>query len=189
MIFVSDLFRLWAVARMVEPSWAAAQLVNYKSKFLHRNSEKRTTINIQISRKHQYPDLAKPSFRILTKIQLRNLNQTSVANFRILTKPCDQSLNKSLALCPNLSFQICNKLLPTRSSSSTSATATTSTSFELASSHARVTSIKFTKRQLVSEWVSQSVSEWQAFPMIGLESDKNSFGAFFHQKKYHQRWR
>jgi hypothetical protein len=38
-------------------------------------------------------------------------------------------------------------LLPTRSSS---ATVTTSTSFELASSHARVTSIKFTKQ----EWVS-----------------------------------
>ena len=28
MIFVSDLFRLWAVATMVEPSWAAAQLAN-----------------------------------------------------------------------------------------------------------------------------------------------------------------
>ena len=46
---------------------------------------------------------------------------------------------------------------------------TTSTSFELASSHARATSIKFTKQQLVSEWVSY----WQAFPMIGLGSDKN----------------
>ena len=36
--------------------------------------------------------------------------------------------------------------------SSTSTTVTTSASFELPSSHARVTSIKFTKRQLVSEW-------------------------------------
>ena len=43
--------------------------------------------------------------------------------------------------------QICNKLLPTRSSSSTSATVTTSTSLELASSHLRVTSIKFTKQE------------------------------------------
>ena len=73
-------------------------------------------------------------------------------NFKILTKLFAQSLNKHLAFWPNLGFQICNKLLPTRSSS---ATVTTSTSFELASSHARVTSIKFTKQ----EWVSQSVSQ------------------------------
>ena len=108
--------------------------------------------------------LTKPSFRISTKIQLHNLYKTSAAkcwtnsSFKILPElqlqnldqPCAQSLNKSLALRPNLSFQICNKLLPTRSSSLTSATVTTSTSFELASSHARVTSIKFTKQQLVS---------------------------------------
>ena len=108
--------------------------------------------------------LTKPSFRISTKIQLHYLYKTSAAkywpnssfksclnfNFKILTKPCAQSLNKSLALWPNLSFQICNKLLPTRSTSSTSATVTTSRSFELASSHPRVTSIKFTKQ----EWVS-----------------------------------
>jgi hypothetical protein len=67
---------------------------------------------------------------ILTKLKLKILVKPS---FRILTKPCAQSLNKSLVLCPNLSFQICNRLLPTRSSSSTSATVTTSTSFELAS--------------------------------------------------------
>ena len=35
----------------------------------------------------------------------------------------------------------------------------TLTSFELPSSHARVTSIKFTKRHLVSQWVSQGVSD------------------------------
>ena len=79
-------------------------------------------------------------------------------------------LNKSLTLWPNLSFQICNKLLPTQSSSSTSATETTSTSFELASSHARVTSIKFTKR----EWVSE-VSYWQGKTKIGLGTDKNKW--------------
>ena len=72
-------------------------------------------------------------------------------NFKILTKLFAQSLNKHLDFWPNLGFQICNKLLPTRSSS---ATVTTSTSFELASSHARVTSIKFTKQESVSEWVS-----------------------------------
>ena len=46
-------------------------------------------------------------------------------------------------------------MLPTRSSSSTSATETTSTSFELSTSHTRVTSIKSTKR----EWVSVLFSE------------------------------
>ena len=138
---------------------------------------------------------------------------------------------KSLVLGPNVSSQICNKLLPTWSSLSTSATVTTSTSFELASSHARVTSIKFTKRYgcsksekkfsfrtkrqlpnllqtvanmiltinisnsnnldkfwvdivtrqghtnqvyqtLRSQWVSELGSYWQAFPLIGLGSDK-----------------
>ena len=60
---------------------------------------------------------------------------------------------KSLAFWPNLSFEICNKLLPTQSSS---ATVTTWTSFELASSHDRgVTSVKFTKQQWVSEWVTR----------------------------------
>jgi len=101
--------------------------------------------------------------RISTKIQLHNLYKTSATkyrpnssfkfclnfNFKILTKP--QSLNKSLALWTILSYQICNKLLPIQSSSSTLATVTISTSFELVSSHARVTSIKFTKQQSVSE--------------------------------------
>ena len=59
-------------------------------------------------------------------------------------------------------------LTSVKSSSLTWATVTTSTSFEEASSHARVTSLKFTKRQ----WVSQSLSHWQALPMIGLGSDK-----------------
>ena len=100
--------------------------------------------------------LTKPSFRISTKIQLHNLYKTSAAkcwtnfNFKILTNPCAQSLNKSLALGPNVSSQIYNKLLPTWSSASTSATVTTSTSFKLATSHARVTSIKFTKQESVS---------------------------------------
>ena len=66
----------------------------------------------------------------------RNTDQTSAQksclnfNFKILTKPCAQSLNKGLALWQNLSFQICNKLLPTRFSSLPSATVITSTSFE-----------------------------------------------------------
>ena len=43
------------------------------------------------------------------------------------------------------------RFLPTRSTSSTSATITTSTSFGLAFSHARVTSIKFAERYGVSQ--------------------------------------
>ena len=55
---------------------------------------------------------------------------------------------------------------------------TVTTSFELPSSHARVTSIKFTKRYGVS-W---SVSYWKALPMIGLGSDKNN--AYKHHRYY-----
>ena len=36
-------------------------------------------------------------------------------NFKILTNPCPQSLNKSSAWWPNISFQIYNKLLQTQS--------------------------------------------------------------------------
>ena len=111
--------------------------------------------------------------RISTKIQLHNLYKTSATkyrpnssfkfclnfNFKILTKPCAQSLNKSLALWTILSYQICNKLLPIQSSSSTLATVTISTSFELVSSHARVTSIKFTKQEWVSQWVREGVTD------------------------------
>ena len=76
-----------------------------------------------------------------------------------------QSPDKNSTLWPKLIFQICTKLLSTCFSSSTSTTVTTSTSFVLVSSHARVTSIKFTKQ----EWVSHG----QVMPMIGLGSDKN----------------
>ena len=84
--------------------------------------------------------LKKPSFKILNKIRLHNIYKTSAAKYwpntrlkillelKILTKPCVQSLNKSLALWPNIGIQICIKLLPTRSSLSTLATVTTSTS-------------------------------------------------------------
>ena len=87
----------------------------------------------------------------MTKIQLRNLNQTSAANFRILIKPCAQSLNKSLALWPKVSSQI-NKLLPT------SAIVTTSTSFEFAYSlftrQGQINQVYWTGgTELVSEWV------------------------------------
>ena len=86
------------------------------------------------------------NFKILLEHQLQYLEQT--------LKPYPQGPNKNLTLWPKLIFQICTKLLSTCFSSSTSTTVTTSTSFELPSSHARVTLIKFTKQ----EWVSESVS-------------------------------
>merc|ERR1712012_259867 len=95
--------------------------------------------------------------RISTKIKLHNLYKTSATkyrpdssfkfclnfNFKILTKPCAQS-KKKFSFMSKPQLQICNKLLPTRSSS---ATVTNSSSFELASLHARVASIKFTKQE------------------------------------------
>ena len=64
-----------------------------------------------------------------------------------------------------------SKLLSICFSSSTSTTVTTLTSFELPSSHARVTTIKFTKQQLVSESVSELVTRVNN---DGLGSDKNN---------------
>ena len=77
-------------------------------------------------------------------------------SFKILNKPWNLVLKiqKNLTLRPKLIFQTCTKLLSTCLSPPTSTTATTSTSFELPSPHARVTLIKFTKQ----EWVSESVS-------------------------------
>ena len=108
--------------------------------------------------------LTKRSLRISTKNNLHNLNQGSAATSA--SKSCLRTSKfwPNLVLevwtkndfmtklqLPNLHQTIVNTFL-----SSTSATVATSTSFELASSHARVTSIKFTKQQ----WVSQSVSYW-----------------------------
>ena len=72
---------------------------------------------------------------------------------------------------------MCNKLLPTRSSSLASATVTTSTSFEMPSSHARVTSIKFREsvREWVSEWVSDKHSQWSDSGPIKKISIKKAF--------------
>ena len=96
--------------------------------------------------------MTKHHFKILPEHQLQNLDQT--------LKLCAPSLNKNLALRPNFTFLICTELLSTHFSSSTWATVTTSTSFELSSSHARVTSIKFIKRHGVSQWVSDKHSQW-----------------------------
>ena len=80
---------------------------------------------------------------------------------QILTKPwkpCAQSMNKNLTLwpnhLPNLHQNVVNMFLIVNR-----ATVTIPTIFELSSSHARATPIKFTKQEWVSEWVSQLGSE------------------------------
>ena len=101
---------------------------------------------------------SRPRFNFIssTKHQQQNTDKTSAPkshlsfNFKILTKPCAQSLNNNLSSQTNSSFQICTKMSSTRFLASTSTTVTISTSFELIFSHARITSIKFTKQQLVS---------------------------------------
>ena len=105
--------------------------------------------SFHVARNHCSP--IRYNFKIPPKFQLQNLEQT--------LKPYPQGQNKNLTLWPKFTFQICTKLLSTRFSSSTSTTVTTSTSFELPSSHARVTSIKFTKQEWVSQWVSESVTD------------------------------
>ena len=132
-------------------SWGLVKKLKFCSDLLYRESE------IKI--------WSRFNFVTSTKHQQQNTDQTSASksrlhfNIKILTKPCAKSRNKRLAFWPNLSFQICNTLLPPRSLSSTSTTVTTSTSFELPSSHARVTSIKFTKRQLVSQLLTSIAND------------------------------
>ena len=116
--------------------WSSAYQSNlFRSyhKFKHKSW---SNFIFRISTKHQLQNFNQTSAswlnlkftilsRISTKIQLHNLYKTSATkyrpnssfkfclnfNFKILTKPCAQSLNKSLALWTILSYQICNKLL------------------------------------------------------------------------------
>ena len=113
--------------------------------------------------------MTKHHFKILPEHQLQNLDQT--------LKLCAPSLNKNLALRPNFTFQICNKLLSTHFSSSTWATVTTSTNLSchlyMPGSHK---SSLLNRSQWVSEWVSDKHSQWsdsgpikmRAFPSKGL---------------------
>ena len=117
----------------------------------------------------------------MTKLQLQNPVWTSTSkswpNLETLSSKSEQKLNFMTKLhLPN-----CTKLLSTRFSSSTSTKVTTSTSFKLPSAHARVTSIKFTKRQLVSEsvsqWVSDKHSQWSDSgpTKIQMQLQKNKY--------------
>ena len=86
----------------------------------------------------------------MTKLQLQNLDQT--------LKPCDQSeqkLNYMTKLhLPNLHQTVVNTILIINMSNSNNLN-----KFELSSSHARVTSIKFTKRYGVGESVTDKHSQ------------------------------
>ena len=149
------------------------------SNFFFRISTKRQVQNLNqtsssgLNLNFKFKFLTKPSFRISSKIQLhtstkhqrQNTEQTLASksclniNFKILPKPCAQKQRINFSTKPQLlNLQ---QLLPTRFLASTSsATVKTSTRFELASSKARVTSIKFITQDLVSEfkWVSKLVT-------------------------------
>ena len=109
--------------------------------------------------------------QVLTKLQRQNLDQTSPSTswphlkLKVLTKSYFKSPSKSWPdfyvlwyLDQNLDQVSASKSLPkccpTRSSASTLAKLTTSRNFELASSEARVTSVKSAKQ----EWVSESLT-------------------------------
>ena len=137
----------------------------YQSNFLTEHQYFDYKFKTQTSK--SWPNLASVSRQRLdiittTKHRQQNTDQTSVSksrrsfNLKILTKLCAQNQTKNLTLWPNFSFQICTKLSSTHFSASTSATVTTSTSFELASSHFRVTSIKSTKQESVSHCIALS---------------------------------
>ena len=124
-------------------------------------SESRLSVNLKISTKHQHQHQASeswPRFNFITstKHQQQNTDQTSASNLAwTSTSKYLPDLVLKVSTKVKLYDQTSASKSATRSSSLTSATVTTSTSFEQASSHARVTSIKFTKRQSVSDWVSQ----------------------------------
>ena len=112
--------------------------------FCHKISNKLQPQNFdQIPASKSWPKI---NFKILTKLQLQYRDQ--------------KQGSKSL---PNFSFKISIKLLSTCFSASTSATLTTTRSFELASSKARVTSVK----ELVSELVKGS--QWSDLGPIKSE--------------------
>ena len=109
----------------VHKSWT---YYNFRISIMHSlqnlNQTSASRLNLKLK---SWPNLASeywPRFNFVTstKHQQQNTDQTSASksrlnfNFKILTKV--------------FSFQICNKLLPTQSSSLTSAVVTNSTSFE-----------------------------------------------------------
>ena len=71
-----------------------------------------------------------------------------------------KAMNQHLTFWLSFIFQICTKLSSTRFSASTSATVTTSTSFKLASSHAKVTSSLLNRSESVSQWVTDKSKQW-----------------------------
>ena len=86
---------------------------------------------------------------ILVSRLKKRLSLTTASNLALTSKYWPKFSFLTKPQLPNLQQIVANTILISNSY--------TSTSFELASSHARVTSIKFTKQEWVSEWVSQSV--------------------------------
>ena len=130
----------WKSTSKFQPNISISTKLKLKKSWLNLASESRPRLNFITTTKHQQ----------------QNNDQTSASKSCLNLK--SQSLN--LTLWPNFTFQICTKLLSARLSSSTWETVKTSTSFELLSSHVRVTSIKFTKQEWVSELVTDKHNQW-----------------------------
>ena len=144
--FDNSMSQLWNIAKgTTDPRMSSSYQSNFLGSYHKFKHKSWSNFIFRISTKHQLLNQASASpinlkFKILTKLSFENSTKIQLHNL----------YKTSAAKCwTNSSSQI-NKLLPTWSSVSTSARVTISTSFELVSSHARVTSIKFTKRQSVS---------------------------------------
>ena len=124
---------------------------------------------------------------MMNKLLLQNLAWTSTSKFWP-TLCCAQSLNKSLALGTNVSSQIWNKLLPTWSSASTIQHEQQLQPQQVLSRHLHTPGPHQSSLLNSSQWVSQLGSHWQAYPMIGLGSDKNAGTGPVIQSGYLVRW-
>ena len=96
----------------------------------------------------------------MTKLQLQNLAWTSTSkswpNLETLCSKSEQKLNFMTKLhLPHLHQTVVNTFLIINMNNRNNLN-----KFELSSSHARVTSIKFTKQEWVSEWVTDKYSQW-----------------------------
>ena len=123
------IFRILTKHQLQNFNQTSVSRLNLKFKILSRISTKHQLQNFNQTSASRLNLKFTIFSRISTKIQLHNLYKTSATkyrpnssfkfclnfNFKILTRPCAQSLNKSLALWTILSSQICNKLLPIQS--------------------------------------------------------------------------
>ena len=115
-LITQHMLYFWNPNMMIDTSpWSSSS--RHQLQNLKQTSSSRLNLKFKI--------LAKPSFKISTKIQLhshqrqntyqfqlQNLAWCLNFNFKILTEPCAQSLKKSLALWTNLSSKLATNCCP-----------------------------------------------------------------------------